>query len=176
MVKTRVSFWDLNSSYFQPIILLVLDYIAILFAESASTELREFLLEVFDRNPGNFELPDLYFYLWIPAVFIIFLHWGRTYIRLLSIGEMIRRAFFSVSFAIVVSIVVLFLAAKAPVVSRLFITLLGIFVFLFVCIMRLAMRVVFNHFKLFLEPTILVGSDETAKKVLNYTSNNSFSG
>ena len=59
---------------------------------------------------------------------MVFLHWGRTYIRLLSIGEMIRRTFYSVIYAIVVSIVVLFIAGKAPVVSRLFIAFLGCFI------------------------------------------------
>lgn len=176
MSPAKISFWDTNSSYFQPFLLLVLDYIAILMAECAATEFREIILELIDRNPGRFDLPDLYFYFWIPAVFIIFLHWGRTYIRLLSVGEMIHRAFISVTFSIIVSIVILFLANKAPVVSRLFISLLGIFVFIFVCLFRLIMRFFFNRFKLFLEPTILIGSDKTAKKVLNYTATNSFFG
>ena len=119
---------------------------------------------------------SFYFFLFVPLIFIVFLHWGRTYIRLLSIGEMIRRTFWSVLYSVVVYIVILFLAGKAPVVSRLFVTLLGTFVFSFVCVGRLVMRHLLNRYSLFLEPTIMIGSDETAKKFLNYTTSNVFFG
>ena len=89
---------------------------------------------------------------------------------------MIRRTFYSVIYAIVVSIVVLFIAGKAPVVSRLFIAFLGCFVFVFVCGSRLLVRYLCNRANILLEPTIIIGSDDTAKRVLNYSATNSFFG
>ncbi len=156
--------------------MLFVDYFSILLAEFVATQFRELILDYAGRDHDYFHLEPFYYFLFVPLIFIVFLHWGRTYIRLLSISEMIRRTFWSVVYSIVVYIVILFLAGQAPVVSRLFVTLLGGFVFCFVCIGRLIMRHFLNKFGLFLEPTIMIGSDETARKFLNYTINNSFFG
>lgn len=176
MASPHISFTDRYSSTLQPLLLLATDYLAIILAEFFAVSCRELVLTLLDRPLNAFELNDFYFYLFIPLIFLVFLHWGRTYIRLMSIGEMIRRTFYSVVYSIVVSIVVLFVAGKAPVVSRLFIAFLGCFVFIFVCGARLTIRVICNRAGILLEPTILIGSDETAKKVLDYSSNNSFFG
>lgn len=172
----RISFTDRYSSTLQPILLMITDYLAILIAEWFAVQFRELVLDFLDRHNDAFALNNLYFFVLIPLIFLVFLHWGRTYIRLMSIGEMIRRTFYSVLGSIIVSIVVLFIAGKAPVVSRLFIALLGGFVFVCVCVSRLAVRFLCNRAGVLLEPTILIGSDDTAKKVLNYSSTNSFFG
>ena len=164
------------STFIQPVIMLAVDYCSILLAECVAIEFREFILQTLGHTHDKFDLDSFYFFLFVPLIFIVFLHWGRTYIRLLSIGEMIRRTFWSVLYSVVVYIVILFLAGKAPVVSRLFVTLLGTFVFSFVCVGRLVMRHLQNRYSLFLEPTIMIGSDETAKKFLNYTTSNVFFG
>lgn len=176
MREIKITFGQRYSSYFQPLCLLVIDFLAILLAELASIAVRNLAIDLLGLKTNSFYLSDFYFYLLIPLIFLVSLNWGRTYIRLLSIGEMVRRTSYSVVYAIIVTVVILFLAKQSPVVSRLFITLLGGFVFIFVCIGRLAMRIFFNRLGLFLEPTILVGSGYMAKKILNYTVNNSFFG
>ena len=176
MANPSISFTDRYSSTLQPLLLLATDYLAIIIAEWCAVGGRDIVLELLGRKNDWFELNNFYFYLFVPLIFMVFLHWGRTYIRLLSIGEMIRRTFYSVIYAIVVSIVVLFIAGKAPVVSRLFIAFLGCFVFVFVCGSRLLVRYLCNRANILLEPTIIIGSDDTAKRVLNYSTTNSFFG
>ncbi len=167
---------DRYSSVIQPILMVVVDYFSILVAEVLAIYLRGYLVDLLDVGYGNFKLTYFYFFFVLPAIFLVFLHSGRTYVRLLSIGEMFRKTFNAVLSTIVISIVVLFLLSKAPQISRLFIALLGCFVFLCVCAGRLILRSTLNHFKVLLEPAILIGSDTTAKKVLNYTTTNSFFG
>ena len=116
MANPSISFTDRYSSTLQPLLLLATDYLAIIIAEWCAVGGRDIVLELLGRKNDWFELNNFYFYLFVPLIFMVFLHWGRTYIRLLSIGEMIRRTFYSVIYAIVVSIVVLFIAGKAPVV------------------------------------------------------------
>lgn len=176
MANPNISFSDRYSSTLQPLLLLATDYLAIIIAEWCAIGGRDLVLDLIERKNDWFELSNFYFYLFVPLIFMVFLHWGRTYIRLLSIGEMIRRTFYSVVYSIVVSIVLLFMAGKAPVVSRLFIAFLGCFVFVFVCSSRLFVRYLCNRANILLEPTILIGSDETAKRVLNYSATNSFFG
>lgn len=176
MADPTISFTDRYSSTLQPLLLLATDYLAIIIAEWYAVGGRDIVLDLLGRKTDWFELNNFYFYLFVPLIFMVFLHWGRTYIRLLSIGEMIRRTFYSVIYAIVVSIVVLFIAGKAPVVSRLFIAFLGCFVFVFVCGSRLLVRYLCNRANILLEPTIIIGSDDTAKRVLNYSATNSFFG
>lgn len=175
MADPTISFTDRYSSTLQPLLLLATDYLAIIIAEWCAVGGRDIVLDLLGRKTDWFELNNFYFYLFVPLIFMVFLHWGRTYIRLLSIGEMIRRTFYSVIYAIVVSIVV-FIAGKAPVVSRLFIAFLGCFVFVFVCGSRLLVRYLCNRANILLEPTIIIGSDDTAKRVLNYSATNSFFG
>lgn len=176
MADPTISFTDRYSSTLQPLLLLATDYLAIIIAEWCAVGGRDIVLDLLGRKTDWFELNNFYFYLFVPLIFMVFLHWGRTYIRLLSIGEMIRRTFYSVIYAIVVSIVVLFIAGKTPVVSRLFIAFLGCFVFVFVCGSRLLVRYLCNRANILLEPTIIIGSDDTAKRVLNYSATNSFFG
>ena len=176
MADPTISFTDRYSSTLQPLLLLATDYLAIIIAEWCAVGGRDIVLDLLGRKTDWFELNNFYFYLFVRLIFMVFLHWGRTYIRLLSIGEMIRRTFYSVIYAIVVSIVVLFIAGKAPVVSRLFIAFLGCFVFVFVCGSRLLVRYLCNRANILLEPTIIIGSDDTAKRVLNYSATNSFFG
>lgn len=176
MADPTISFTDRYSSTLQPLLLLATDYLAIIIAEWCAVGGRDIVLDLLGRKTDWFGLNNFYFYLFVPLIFMVFLHWGRTYIRLLSIGEMIRRTFYSVIYAIVVSIVVLFIAGKAPVVSRLFIAFLGCFVFVFVCGSRLLVRYLCNRANILLEPTIIIGSDDTAKRVLNYSATNSFFG
>lgn len=176
MADPTISFTDRYSSTLQPLLLLATDYLAIIIAEWCAVGGRDIVLDLLGRKTDWFELNNFYFYLFVPLIFMVFLHWGRTYIRLLSIGEMIRRTFYSVIYAIVVSIVVLFIAGEAPVVSRLFIAFLGCFVFVFVCGSRLLVRYLCNRANILLEPTIIIGSVDTAKRVLNYSATNSFFG
>lgn len=176
MADPTISFTDRYSSTLQPLLLLATDYLAIIIAEWCAVGGRDIVLDLLGRKTDWFELNNFYFYLFVPLIFMVFLHWGRTYIRLLSIGEMIRRTFYSVIYAIVVLIVVLFIAGKATVVSRLFIAFLGCFVFVFVCGSRLLVRYLCNRANILLEPTIIIGSDDTAKRVLNYSATNSFFG
>lgn len=176
MADPTISFTDRYSSTLQPLLLLATEYLAIIIAEWCAVGGRDIVLDLLGRKTDWFELNNFYFYLFVPLIFMVFLHWGRTYIRLLSIGEMIRRTFYSVIYAIVVSSVVLFIAGKAPVVSRLFIAFLGCFVFVFVCGSRLLVRYLCDRANILLEPTIIIGSDDTAKRVLNYSATNSFFG
>lgn len=176
MSNVQISKSDRLASFIQPILMLFADYFAILVAETAAISARLVLLDIFDLPEGPFNLAREYFLLWIPACFLIFLHWGRLYIRLISVGEMIRRTFYSVSLAIIACIVVLFLANKAPVISRIFVVLLGVFVFMFTSTFRMALRWILNRTQLFLEPTIFIGSDETANKLLKYSAHTSFFG
>lgn len=176
MEDLKITIGQRYSSYFQPVSMIIIDFLAIILAEVASIAVRNIVVGILDRNTGPFQLGDFYFYGLIPLIFLVSLHWGRTYIRLLSIGEMVRRTFYSILYAIIFTVVILFLTKQTPVVSRLFIILLGGFVFIFVCLGRLVMRSLFNRFGWFLEPTILVGSGQTVKNLLNYTVNNTFFG
>ncbi len=96
------------STFIQPVIMLAVDYCSILLAECVAIEFREFILQTLGHTHDKFDLDSFYFFLFVPLIFIVFLHWGRTYIRLLSIGEMIRRTFWSVLYSVVVYIVILF--------------------------------------------------------------------
>lgn len=167
---------DRYSSFIQPLLMLMVDYGAIIIAEVLALFFRTHVLQLFGFQVTPYQMTPLYFLLWLPATFLVFLHWGRTYIRLMSVGEMIRRTFYSVCLSVVAFIVITFVANTPDAISRSFTLLLGIFVFLLVTLFRLALREMLNRLRLFLEPTIFIGSDITAQKLLRYSSNSAYFG
>ena len=60
---------DYIAHYIIPVITVIGDYIAIILSEKLVWELTNFILE----DKFNLVIPKMYFYFWIPAVFIFFL-------------------------------------------------------------------------------------------------------
>ncbi len=86
MANPSISFTDRYSSTLQPLLLLATDYLAIIIAEWCAVGGRDIVLELLGRKNDWFELNNFYFYLFVPLIFMVFLHWGRTYIRFLYLS------------------------------------------------------------------------------------------
>lgn len=173
MADPTISFTDRYSSTLQPLLLLATDYLAIIIAEWCAVGGRDIVLDLLGRKTDWFELNNFYFYLFVPLIFMVFLHWGRTYIRLLSIGEMIRRTFTQSSTPLLYRSSFYLSPGKPRRISPLH-RLPRVLRFRFCVRLRLLVRYLCNRANILLEPTIIIGSDDTAKRVLNYSATNSF--
>ena len=71
------------------VITAVGDYIAIVLAEKIVWELTKFVL----GENFNLIIPKMYFYIWIPAVFIFFLFYANAHKRMIPYFEVIKNTF-----------------------------------------------------------------------------------
>ena len=78
MANPSISFTDRYSSTLQPLLLLSTDYLAIIIAEWCAVGGRDIVLELLGRKNDWFELNNFYFYLFVPLIFMVFLHWGQN--------------------------------------------------------------------------------------------------
>ena len=78
MANPSISFTDRYSSTLQPLLLLATDYLAIIIAEWCAVGGRDIVLELLGRKNDWFELNNFYFYLFVPLIFMVFLHWGQN--------------------------------------------------------------------------------------------------
>lgn len=77
MAHPTISFTDRYSSTLQPLLLLATDYVAIIIAEWCAVGGRDIVLDFLERKNDWFELNNFYFYLFVPLIFMVFLHWGE---------------------------------------------------------------------------------------------------
>lgn len=166
--KKSISFFDAISAYIMPLILLLSDYISVLFAEGIALFLRKHVIPLYH---GEIVMPDLYFYIFVPGVFLVFLYYGQTHIRRMPFWEITKQVFYAVAYSMLSCIALMYLGGVAGVVSRLYVCLLGFFSFAFICFLRYNVKRILNRLELLQEPVILIGAGKTAECVLRFFQN-----
>ena len=161
----EVSFFNRYTSYILPIILLVSDYVSVLLAEKTALFLRPIIY--FSSNE-SFNIPAYYQYLFVPAIFLLFLCQSRTYNRRRPFWDLIQQIFYATLYSILTSITLIYFGHVANEVSRLFVLLLGPFAFTFICFMRYFVKKILAKFNILQEPILLIGAGKTAELVVNF--------
>ena len=161
----EVSFLNRYTSYILPILLLASDYVSVLLAEETALFLRPF---VYFANNESFDIPDYYFYLFVPAVFLLFLCLAHTYHHRQPFWNLVQQIFYAVLYSILTSITLIYFGHLANAVSRLFVFLLGPFAFVYICCLRYFVKKALCRFNVLQEPIILVGAGKTAELIVNF--------
>jgi len=123
----RIGLTNKYSSYLLPIILMAVDYCAVLCAENLAFELRNLLIP----DNGALNISWLSFYFICPVTYIIFFHLGDLYTRRMQFWRIIARIFKINIYATVAIVVMMYVAHIAGTTSRLFTFMLWLFVFFF---------------------------------------------
>ena len=118
--RQRISRLDYISHYIVPIIAGIGDYLAIISAEKITWELAKIVIG--DRF--NLVIPNTYFYIWIPAVFIFFLFYTGAHRRMIPYWEIVKNTFYANFYSILLFIFFLYLSHQnATMISRLYVAL-----------------------------------------------------
>lgn len=160
-----VSFLNRYTSYILPIVLLVSDYVSILLAEKTALFLRPFFSFAYN---SDFNVPDSYQYIFVPAIFLLFLCHAQTYNRRRPFWDLMKQIFYAVLYSILTSITLIYFGHIAEAVSRLFVFLLGPIAFAFICSMRYFVKKILGKYNILQEPIILIGAGKTAELVINF--------
>lgn len=151
--------------YLLPLIFVAVDYWAVVLAEGCAVSLRN--ATDFWRH-SQYGIPDAYEYIWVPLVYIVFLHLMHTYRQAQPVVDMIRRIFYAVLNGLLASVLLLYLLKLTDSASRLFFVFFAIFALLFLYIGRYILLKVLKRYQYFHEPVVLVGAGRTAERVLRF--------
>lgn len=160
--KKEISDKNKYTMFFLPLVRLVLDYLAIISAESIAFELRGF----FVPNGGILHISWLNFYVIWPLVYLIFMQINELYVKRMQFWRIVSRIFRTNLYASVTIIVLMYLANIAGSTSRLFLVLLWFFAFIFLVFFRWIAKKTADYFGLLRIPVLLVGAGKTAALLL----------
>ena len=162
-LSSSISIKNKHSAVLMPVVLLVVDYVAILCAEMVSFHLRNLLVP-----ETTLRLSWLSIHVIIPFVYIIFMQTHELYTRRTQFWRIMSEIFSVNLYSIGLLVFVMYLAQTASQTSRLFVGLLCIFAFTFLVIGRYIIKKVLNRVKMLQVPILIMGAGKTAALVLEY--------
>ncbi len=159
--NVRVGFTE----YLPPLLFMLFDYIGIVLAEYEA---------FFVRNAADFwnrayyVYPDVYIFIWVPFLFLIFLRHSRSYRQMKPVVDTMRDIFVSVFYAWMASIILIYFLKAGHQTSRLFIILFGISALMNVCVIRYAVLKFLKLKNIFSERVIVIGAGLTGERLVKF--------
>ena len=154
-----------NTRYVFPLIFVALDYVAVIFAEKMAASVRSW----FDPlNYGTYSMPELYSYIFIPLIFIMFLGSSKAYIAIQPILKTVKDVFYSILGAFITCILLLYFTQAIMFASRIYVISFGAFLLLSIYIFRYLTKKIMKKYNFFMEPVILIGAGKTAESILRF--------
>ena len=154
------------SSVVLPIVLLVVDYIAIYLAESVSVSVRNCVM-----TGTYFQLSWLSTHVIVPFVFLLFMQVHGLYTKRMQFWRVISHIFKVNIYSVMSLVVIMYLFQSAAHTSRLFVGLMAVFSFAFLVIGRYLTKKLFSHIGALQVPVLVMGAGKTAAIVLQYLKN-----
>ncbi len=150
-------------SWIFAILLVGMDYMAILFAVGTAYFLRANVL-LLDRQVFN--VSNVYLFIVIPFAFMFFLHFDRQSIRKLYFWQQAERLFKASVYAMLLVLVISYFSGSAQDISRVFMLLVWIFSFIYLAVGRYILKRVVTVVGALQVPTIIIGAGKTAELLI----------
>lgn len=167
--QAHVALTNKYSNYLLPIILMVVDYCAVLCAEQIAAGLRD----MFFLQKGILHVSWLNFYVIFPLTYLLFFHSCDLYTRTTQFWKIMSRIFKANIYALATIVALLYIGRITASTSRAFIVLMGIFTFFFVIVFRYFTKKIFEHFSILRTPVLIMGAGKTAALILEHIRNDS---
>ena len=161
---SKISFRDKYAYLLLPVLLIVLDYFAVISAEQLAYTLRNLLI----KHHGILRLSWLHFYVVCPVIFLFFLYVGRLYTRQMQFWRVIAQIFRACVYAILAEVLFMYVSQIAGSTSRLYTVFLGIFAFFLITLFRYIVKKFLDRFVMLSEPVLMMGAGRTAEILLNH--------
>ena len=162
-LRSTISVRNKYTTYILPVILLVIDYLAVYAAEMLAFSLRNILVP----SPV-LRISWLSLHVFGPAIVLLFLQGYGLYGRRMQFWKAIARMFQASFFSVIAIIFVMYLTDISGHTSRLFIGLFAIFLFAFLVLFRYIAKRVMSRMKVMQVPVLVMGAGKTAAIVLKY--------
>ena len=148
-----------RASFVLPILLFLIDYIAIVCAEQSAFSLRNFLV------PDGGKLYIGWFNYWIvfPTIFMLFVGVLHPYNKRSQFYKIIQKIFYAVCYAIVTVVLVLYFGKTAAYTSRLFVVFFWLFSFINLVFFRYIFKKLLEKSDALQLPVLIIGAGKTAE-------------
>ena len=154
-----------------PVLLVALDYIAIISAEQFAFNFRNWYV-------GNNTLHISWLNFWVvfPALYIIFLNIEQLYNRRAQFWQIIQKLFITSCYAVTAIIILLYIARIAGSTSRMFIAVFWQLSFILLVIFRYTAKKVLEKYQLLQIPVLIIGAGKTAELLVQGIKNDAGMG
>lgn len=163
---------DYLSEKILPVLLVLVEYIAVLFAEKVSLIIQNNI----PYTTGKFYLLDMYFYVIIPAIYIFFIAYTKVNERFIFFWETMQRTFYASLYSGVFCIIMLYLFKSSNYVSRAYIIIFFIVSFLSIYLARQLLVKSCNRLNILKTPVLFVGNNSVTENIINFTNHNNCFG
>ena len=153
-------FWETNSNFIMPFVLMLSDWLGIICAEQMSFFLRNSLVPV---GSGILHISWLNAYVTFPFAFMIYFQVAQLYRRRMQFWQIVEKLFAACVYGAVTIVLLLYVTRIAGSTSRLYVTFLWIFGFLFVTLFRYIVKKFLEMLGVLQLPVLLIGAGKTAE-------------
>ena len=172
MRRKKIYKIDYLSERILPVLLLMVEYIAILFAEKISLIIQNNI----PYTTGKFYLSEGYFYIIIPAVYIFFIAYTKVNERFIFFWETMQRTFYAALYSEIFCIILLYLFKTSNYVSRSYIVIFFVVSFLSIYLFRQLLVKSCNRWNILKTPVLFVGDNKVTENIIKFTSHNNCFG
>ena len=172
MLREKIYKMDYYSEKILVVLLLIFEYIAIIVAEKISLIIQNNI----PYTAGKFYIPDIYFYLVIPAIYIFFVEHTKVNERFIFFWETMQRTFYAVLYSEIFCIIALYVFKSSNYLSRSYIVIFFMISFLSLYLFRQLLVKTCNRLNILKTPVIFVGNGKATKDIIYFTNHNNCFG
>lgn len=172
MLREKIYKMDYYSEKILVVLLLIFEYIAIIVAEKISLIIQNNI----PYTAGKFYIPDIYFYLVIPAIYIFFVEHTKVNERFIFFWETMQRTFYAVLYSEIFCIIALYVFKSSNYLSRSYIIIFFVISFLSLYLFRQLLVKTCNKLNILKTPVIFVGNGKVTEDIIYFTNHNNCFG
>lgn len=172
MKKEQIYEIDYKSDRILPILLVIVEYVAILIAEKLSLIIQNNI----PYTIGKFYIPDIFFYLVIPVIYIFFIEHTKVNERFIFFWETMQRTFYAVLYSEIFCIIALYVFKSSNYLSRSYIIIFFVMSFLNLYLFRQLLVKTCNRLNILKTPVIFVGNGKATEDIIYFTNHNNCFG
>jgi len=158
-----LSIYSRLGQYVAPMIIMMIDYLAVTFAVLTAWYLRSILLPKYFILLPIFHINNIYVYLIFPFTYLLFLMYEGMYGKRLPFWKNVEIIFKICTYVSALAIVVMYFTGKAENISRAFVALTWLFSFLYLISARHLIKRILVATGLWQKPIVIVGAGKTAE-------------
>jgi len=158
----KLSILEKNNAVLLPIVMMIIDYLAVLLAEEAALFTRFHTFE----NIDNMFLGQANYWFMVPMLFLLFFNGNKLYTCRTPFWQVIPKIFQGCNYAMISVIVFMYVAKVSAQNSRLFVAFLWIYSFIFVTVIRYFMKKFMEKTRIMQLPIVIVGAGLSASALV----------
>ena len=158
-LQNEINATNKYATFLLPLLLITIDYIAIVCAEQAAFSLRNFLITF----NGTLHISWLNFWVVFPLVYLLFVAVEHPYNQRVQFYKVIQKLFYAVGYGTIAVILILYFGNLAGSTSRLFVALLGAFSFINLVLFRYVFKKFLEKYELLQIPVLIIGAGKAAE-------------